>query len=474
MVVTDCGQEKKSGRILKGNALNLFQGTALPSDSIQQGEKMYRKIILVLGAFLIASCSSKIDSRNADFHRGLLYKHGSDEPFSGTVVYHQEPDVVTHYLVEARGMLGGIILSLGSDKCVVDYVEGDVEGDVSCRDSDEKKTIEFHVADGLLDGEGATYYHGDIRSRFHWSKGRANGNQRVYSQEGNITHEWSTESGRKVGPETYNAPDGDLIAEGEWDDGKFTGTHFDGKSVYTLDDGVKDGPAKVRWEAGGKVIKGNFENGTPSGEWVYPSYEMLWNDLASGRGLPPGFEDLLSMDDVDSIAVQRTGNRIDGGIQGMDKEGNVIVSFNLKEGSIQPPVVRYSPDNGVKKTYSQPSILAALNYRRKKSVLQDGYWVGPNQRAAFEAKKKSELAAQEAADEQRRALVSAVVNMTTPSMTSQNAPPSNSVDSASGADCLNHWVDAFHKERGQDAVVALDQMEEWTQWCKEGKQAPGS
>jgi hypothetical protein len=47
-------------------------------------------------------------------------------------------------------------------------------------------------------------------------------------------------------------------------------------------------------------------------------------------------------------------------------------------------------------------------------------------------------------------------------------PSSTEVD-----ECVGHWVDAYRKDAGEDTVVTQDQLDEWTGWCKEGKQAPG-
>lgn len=47
-------------------------------------------------------------------------------------------------------------------------------------------------------------------------------------------------------------------------------------------------------------------------------------------------------------------------------------------------------------------------------------------------------------------------------------PSSNDTDQ-----CVDHWVDAYRKDAGEDAVVTQDQLDEWTGWCKEGKQPPG-
>jgi len=35
--------------------------------------------------------------------------------------------------------------------------------------------------------------------------------------------------------------------------------------------------------------------------------------------------------------------------------------------------------------------------------------------------------------------------------------------------CSSKWVDAFHKENGEDAMITSDQMDEWDQWCAKGK-----
>jgi hypothetical protein len=39
--------------------------------------------------------------------------------------------------------------------------------------------------------------------------------------------------------------------------------------------------------------------------------------------------------------------------------------------------------------------------------------------------------------------------------------------------CVDHWVEAYRKDAGEDAVVTQDQLDERDGWCKEGKQAPG-
>lgn len=35
--------------------------------------------------------------------------------------------------------------------------------------------------------------------------------------------------------------------------------------------------------------------------------------------------------------------------------------------------------------------------------------------------------------------------------------------------CTHEWVKAFNEERGEEGPIAVDQLDEWEQWCKQGK-----
>jgi hypothetical protein len=37
------------------------------------------------------------------------------------------------------------------------------------------------------------------------------------------------------------------------------------------------------------------------------------------------------------------------------------------------------------------------------------------------------------------------------------------------AKCEQQWIDAFHKENGDDALISSDQLDEWDAVCKKGK-----
>lgn len=46
--------------------------------------------------------------------------------------------------------------------------------------------------------------------------------------------------------------------------------------------------------------------------------------------------------------------------------------------------------------------------------------------------------------------------------------PQNSSNSAA---CVDEWAAAFHKEKGAEAAVSMEQLDEWKSWCSQGKQA---
>ena len=57
------------------------------------------------------------------------------------------------------------------------------------------------------------------------------------------------------------------------------------------------------------------------------------------------------------------------------------------------------------------------------------------------------------------------------------APPSPAATAKTGkaltmgelTQCTHQWVQAFNRERGEEGPIAVDQLDEWEQWCKQGK-----
>lgn len=52
-----------------------------------------------------------------------------------------------------------------------------------------------------------------------------------------------------------------------------------------------------------------------------------------------------------------------------------------------------------------------------------------------------------------------------------NESPSPQTSGASSTGCVDGWTAAFRKENGDDAMVTMDQLGEWEDWCRQGKVA---
>lgn len=52
-----------------------------------------------------------------------------------------------------------------------------------------------------------------------------------------------------------------------------------------------------------------------------------------------------------------------------------------------------------------------------------------------------------------------------------NESPSPQASGASSTGCVDGWTAAFRKENGDDAMVTMDQLGEWEDWCRQGKVA---
>jgi hypothetical protein len=49
------------------------------------------------------------------------------------------------------------------------------------------------------------------------------------------------------------------------------------------------------------------------------------------------------------------------------------------------------------------------------------------------------------------------------------APGAVAASPAGGEECSLSWINAFHKENGDDAMINSEQLAEWDKWCAEGK-----
>lgn len=260
--------------------------------------------------------------------------------------------------------------------------------------------------------------------------------------------------------------------------------------------------------------------------YTYGENDFSIRDLGYTRA----FYELTNLDAIRTLEVHWKAGHLEGRVRGYDQEKNQIVAFDMKDGQITAPVERDDPSSDKKFVITNPSIIAALNYTTPASeanqwgspLYDQGYLLRhPQEKAALlrqqEAKQQAEtLRSQEIAyvlDPVHRPLPvpapapapeaapttgappngstvaappaptapmpsedSARLSGTTQPATGGSAPaaPASTPSPVAAADamseaCVTSWVTAYRKEVGQDVIVTQDQLDEWQQWCQQGK-----
>lgn len=491
-------------------------------------------LAVLISMTALSGCASTIESGQLDYDNGIAYKHGDTNPFTGKVHFavSNNPQFVSkieyalnpdHHAYEAVGW---------DYSCLIAFKNGTPEGDTHCTYANGNVASSFILHNGLLDGEAIRYNEkGDKVYVTHWDKGVNDGEQKVYSADGRyVIHEWTAEEGHKRGKEVRHYADGDDLAEGKWDDdGRFTGTMYvpDEWAIYTLKEGVKDGDFK-KFDRNDPSLKrvsveGSYGNGQMDGTWTYHG-QIAIGSVSNGITT---LDRMIRLSQGDSVELSWKQGQLSGPIKVYDKDGNVLLSFGVEDGKIQPPVERFDPATGKKLVFTDDATMGALNYNplapsSDPDLAREA--AGYNPRQAADLYQKLDAQRQlKAANEARVEYVLDPVHAPDPTAvqspvqpvatdqvrsavtTTQEQPPAPTSASASQAamwqaqaaaqtaavpaspsltaatqpeadiglsPCVSAWLAAFRKEQGEDVVVTKDQLDEWQQWCSQGRRAP--
>jgi antitoxin component YwqK of YwqJK toxin-antitoxin module len=223
----------------------------------------------------------------------------------------------------------------------------------------------------------------------------------------------------------------------------------------------------------------SFEGGALSGPMTYYDFALSPNPLSDGSfkgGTPDGTQTIYSPKTGNKIGVATWSDGVfNGKVERYDPTtGALTREGTLKDGKLDGVLVQYSDDGKVKLRSTgyasdlkngDEEVYYPDGKPKEHSEWADGKLNGVVQRWAEDGSKAQELTYKDGVPVQSDAdkLAQALSSPVTP------AAPTVDLDA-----CVNAWIAAFHKEQGEDAVVAADQTDEWTQWCQQGKQAPGS
>ncbi|WP_157510971.1 hypothetical protein [Frateuria sp. Soil773] len=357
----------------------------------------------------LAGCSKPIlDWRNAEVTDGLIYSPSANEPFTG-VVTHVPDDFLFN---NAPGYNQFMQEAGGNRYAVARFMQALMGSDspsLYCR---------INVHKGFVDGDATC----DV------------------PRTETTVIEAQFDGGRLSGKFVYYNPDkpDQKLIMGRFDQGQPDGTQkiysaSTGKLVKKLgwSDGAYDGDYASYNETNGKVvIEGAFAGGKRTGRWK--QYTADGEHLTAKLGYSKGFYDGVA-ESFDPGTGKRmvlvdkwVNGKIDGERKTWDKNGILLTDEVYVDGKlVNSKDVSTEPANQIAKALTGP--------------------ISPS---------TSELA--------RTAAPS-------------TGTPASSVPPVSLDGCVQGWTKAHHEEAakvGVDDTISIDQIKEWEDWCKAGKQAP--
>lgn len=398
----------------------------------------------VLGATLLLSgCWGKtLDFRNAEVVNGKIFSNGANSPFSGRVTNMPRFRTLDEGALPIEQALKGLITldyNFLGNLCDVTVKDGTLQGKGVCRPvRSDQVTSEFSVDNGVL------------------------------------------QSGFKV----FSSTSGEVIAEANFDNGRLDGKMLlsnpdSGKLIYKtkLKQGKQDGDA-IRYTLDGQypLYKGSFVDGKRDGveEFYHPTTHKLIAKITWENDVKNGSEKEWSND---GSALLIDLNWTDGKAAGFQKQfdatgAKLLVDLTFKDGKATG--FQTVGDTGENSTgYNEyhvkdglyDGVHKAYDFRRntrpsgmflyKVDNFKEGILDGKSQTFGEDGTIVSESNYRDG------------IEIPLPT---QRVPELNNQANISNIEiCVDSWTAAYRKEVGQDAWIKADQLDEWKNWCKEGK-----
>jgi antitoxin component YwqK of YwqJK toxin-antitoxin module len=366
---------------------------------------------VVMTLLAATGCSHPVlDYRNAEVSDGLIYASGANEPFTGSVTH-----VPDSFMINGEGHAKFMKEVEGDRYAVARFMQavlGDGTPTFLCT---------VAVSKGYVDG-AATCYRPQSDTKIieaHFVGGQLSGTLIYYNPQkpGQKLAEGGFDGGQPDGlQEIYSTSSGELVKKVAWSKGLYDGKY-------------------VRYnESNGKVVlKGAFVQGHRDGTW-----------------------DVFTADGKQRIA--RAAYK-EGNLDGVEED------FDADTGKRTVLVDRWVDGkiSGARKTWDKDGVPVG------DEIYADGALVERKDVSA-----KAESGTDPLPPELMKALSEpvAVASASQPAAAG-SAPASRSQVSPADMDaCVSDWVAAHRKVVGEDAMIAADQLDEWRQWCVEGKHAP--
>lgn len=389
---------------------------------------MKRLIGITLVALAITGCRSEIDNAETVIRNGLIYKYGETDPFTGLVL-------------NTPAGIPGI-----SALCNSQVEKGRYSGKSECF-YNSQKVYEVEFSEGSKDGTETVFdaETGKTKSVKNWKSNRLHGTSEEYLN-GTLIIRKEYKDGLQDGDEAGWSEDGQTkLTDITWSNGKeLNGFKTQFNTSYNYPSG-----------------KYNYLNGQLHGQQLTYSitnsgkqYTHIENNFQNGKqdGI---FKRYISIPNTDTIQqdleiLYKNGDTVSGWFRQHSKvDGRLIQEIKL---------IRAPNDEGKGFYDDYPGTLVPDGLIKKYNALLDTttgeeLWVnGVKVDRAVQTQESQEASTHIREEE-----------------TPREEYLADSTQAFSSEGCLDAWISAYRKEIGDEAVIVSEQIDEWEDWCSEGK-----
>jgi len=406
---------------------------------------MKKLIIIMLAATALAGCKTEIDDAEVVVRNGLIYKYGEKDPFSGVVLNvpsdQRDIDGLCDVQIEKGRFNGNKECFHGDQKTYeAEFSAGNKHGTEIIFDasSGKEKSIK-NWKDNLLNGLSQEYIAGVMTSQKEYINGKLDGKEIRWSDDGKtILTEliWSNNT-KQTGFES--SPQGDYH---QYLNGKLHGKQI----TYSIANGGNPFLFK----------ESNYNNGKLDG--TYKEYTALRNKET------PQWLEVIYDNDVP----------VSGWFNLYEVDGSLIQKIKL---------VQAANDREISPYDDHPRTLVPDGLVKKYDKYLDAFkgeelWVdGAKVKQYFQHNENDEPDFQiKDINNQFGGFSSVSRDQYLSYKTAQTFSPENNQTTASNIqppsteNCVDAWINAFREEMGEDSIIVGEQLDEWKDWCSEGKQ----
>lgn len=228
--------------------------------------------------------------------------------------------------------------------------------------------------------------------------------------------------------------------------------------------GILDGDLLCSYQRG-SLLKLSFDEGTIDGD-VQVLDPRSEGAVVAKAGMKSGrLNGQSTIYDAAGGKVLHSVGWVEGVLNGVeeqrDRTGNLIFKATLVNGKYQGEAVRYDSQGKLMLTTIYSAGVAQKNIRPDMSEVE-------NCVEDWAIAHRSKFGGIGIAPELRQTWREACLQGRT-----WNSPRQEGREATTNSDakeeCVQSWTTAFRKQAGDDALIKQDQLEEWSDWCRQGK-----